>query len=217
VRWPLLDALPPEHARAVLAMGRRRKFARGVVLFHEGDPGDTIHLIESGHVTVRVSTPMGDVATLRILGPGQYVGDLAVVVPGPRNATVTAIDPVETISLHRDEITRLRDQSPAVTDAMIAAVVEEVRRLSTMLLEAMYVPVPTRLSRRLLGLARAFPPGADGRTLIPLTQEDLAGLCGTTRPTVNQLLKKLVDKGAIELERGRVVITDTALLRRQAG
>ena len=43
---------------------------------------------------------------------------------------------------------------------------------------------------------------------MPLTQDDLAGLCGTTRPTVNRLLSKLCDRQLVELTRGRVVITD---------
>ncbi|MFV0308828.1 MAG: cyclic nucleotide-binding domain-containing protein [Desertimonas sp.] len=48
----------------------RRRFRRGEVVFHEGDPGDTVHLVDKGHVAVRVTTPVGDVATVRVVGPG---------------------------------------------------------------------------------------------------------------------------------------------------
>jgi len=212
----LLDGLSAEQKRGVLAGARRRKFARKEVIFHEGDPGDALHLIERGHVAVRVTSPLGDTATLRILGPGEYFGELAVISPAPRNATIVAVDPVETVSLHRDQLTRLRREHPEVDAVLLEAVVREVRRLSAALLDAMYVPANTRLARQLVSLADRFATGTAGPVVIPLTQDDLAGLCGTARPTVNGLLGKLSDRGLVEVARGRVVVLDRVALSRLA-
>ncbi len=214
--WTLFDAVSAEETRAFLALARRRKFARGEVVFHEADPGDTLHLIDHGHVAVRVTTPLGDTATLRILGPGDHFGELAVVSPGPRNATIAALEPTETLAIHRDHIDAFRRDHPAIDRALLESVIAEVRRLSAALLDAMYVPIPTRLARRLCELAATYPPAPNGHVVIPLTQDDLAGLCGTTRPTINQLLGKLCDRRLVELARGRVVITDLAGLQRRA-
>jgi CRP-like cAMP-binding protein len=63
---------------------RRRRFDKGEVIFHEGDPGDTMHLLAKGHVAVRVTTPLGDVATLLILKPGDFFGEVALVSPAPQ-------------------------------------------------------------------------------------------------------------------------------------
>lgn len=112
--WALSAEIPPEQARLVLAQARRRRFARCEVVFHEGDPGETLHLIESGHVAVRVTTPLGDTATLRVIGPGGHLGELAVVSPAPRSATILALDPTETLALHRDEMNALRAKHPEV-------------------------------------------------------------------------------------------------------
>ena len=216
MKWALFDGIAVEQTRAVLAMARRRSFSRGEVVFHEGDPGDTLHLIDRGHVAARVTTPLGDIATLRIIGPGEYFGELAVVSPAPRSATIIALEPTETMALHRDQINRLRLEHPDVDQVLLEAVVVEVRRLSVALLDAMYSPVPTRLARQLVGLARTYPVDAKGRIVIPLPQDDLAGLCGTTRATVNQLVGKLVDKKLLEVARGRVTITDLHGLARKA-
>lgn len=216
MKWALLDGLDPERARAVLTHARRRKFARGEVVFHEGDPGDTIHLIDKGHVAVRVTTPLGDVATLRILGPGDYFGELAVISPAPRVATIAALEPTETLALHADIISHLRGEYPDLDRALLDAVVREVRRLSVALLDAMYVPAALRLNRQLVAISASYPADAKGRTTIPLTQDDLAGLVGTTRPTINQLLGKLADRGFIELARGKVIITNRAALEKAA-
>ena len=109
MEWELLRPLSEEERREVLRLARRRRFRRGEVLFHEGDPGDTLHLIDRGHVAMRVTTPLGDVATLIIEGPGGYFGELALISEnGTRNSTVVALDAVETLGLHRDQFDELR-------------------------------------------------------------------------------------------------------------
>lgn len=211
--WELLRGLSGEDREAVLAAAaRRRRYRRNEVLFCEGDPGDSLHLIAEGHVAVRVTTPSGDVATLRIIGPGEHVGELAVISPSPRNATVIALDTVETLSLHRTSFDDLRRRHDKVDQALLDAVVTEVRRLATQLQETMYVPVGTRVLRRLVDLATMY--GDDGPVVtIPLTQEDIAGLAGTTRKTVNEVLGATQDQGAIRLARGRIEVLDLAALR----
>jgi CRP-like cAMP-binding protein len=215
VKWPLLDVVTEEQAREVLRIARRRKFAKGQTIFYEGDPGETLHLIDKGRVAVRVTTPLGDTATLRVLAPGDFFGDLAVVSPGPRVATIVALEAVETLGLHRDAFDELRRQHPDVDRVLLEAAVSEVRRLSIALLDALYVPVPKRLARRLVELAAVYSQGT-GPVAITLTQDDLAGLCGTTRPTVNQILMQLQEAGALEVGRAKVTIVDPARLERAA-
>ncbi|HWB65752.1 MAG TPA: Crp/Fnr family transcriptional regulator [Mycobacteriales bacterium] len=216
MRWSILEGLTSAQQAELLRLARRRSFKRSEVIFHEGDPADAVHLIESGHVSVRVGTPYGETATLRLLGPGDLFGELAVISPGPRNATITAIEGCETLVLHRDQIDQLRRENPAVERALLESVIQEVRRLSSQIVEAMYFPAATRLARRLVELADAWPVDPHGHTTVPLTQGDLAGLCGTTRPTVNQLLGRLVEQGLVELRRGKVIICDVAGLIERA-
>ncbi|MFP5488114.1 MAG: cyclic nucleotide-binding domain-containing protein, partial [Acidimicrobiia bacterium] len=63
MRWEVLQEIDPADARALLALGRRRRFRRGDIIFHEGDPAESLHLVDVGHVAVRMTTPSGDVAT----------------------------------------------------------------------------------------------------------------------------------------------------------
>src|SRR3954469_18437297 len=145
MEWELLASLPEPDRAAVLEMARPRRFARNEVLFHEGDAGDALHLVAKGHVAVRVTTPLGDVATLRIIGAGDYVGELAVISPAPRNATIIALDEVETLALHRTAFDDLRARHHEIDRLILESLIGEVRRLSAQLLEAMYVPVTARV------------------------------------------------------------------------
>jgi CRP/FNR family transcriptional regulator, cyclic AMP receptor protein len=216
VRSRLLQLLDPEDAKKLMAVARRRKFAKGEVVFHEGDPGDTIHLLETGHVAVRVTTPLGDSALLRVIGPGDFFGELSVIAPAPRVATITAIEAVETLSLHRDHIDELRRTNPTVDAFLLEVAVSEVRRLSLQLLDALYVPVPKRVLRRVLEVSDLFSGTGGEAVSIPFTQDDIAELAGTSRPTANRVLREAQDEGLLQIARGRIVVQDATALAKKA-
>jgi CRP/FNR family transcriptional regulator, cyclic AMP receptor protein len=215
--WPLLASLPEPQVRELLSLARRRRFDRHEVVFHEGDPGDVVHLINRGRVGLRVTTPLGDTVTLRILGPGSVFGELALLDPAPHNATVVALERTETLVLHRDHFDELRRQHPEVDRILIDSLVAEVRRLSIQLLEALYVPVPRRVELRLIDLVEQYGRDGQGPVDIPLTQDDLAELCGASRTTVNKVLRALEVEGLVAVSRGHVRIADPERLQRRRG
>ena len=212
----LFDVLPVENRDQLLAEMRRRRFKRGEVVFHEGDPGDTLHLIEKGHVAIRATTPLGDVATFAVLGPGEVFGDQALLTASAkRTASAVALEAAETRSLTRDGFERLRREEPAADRFLVEVLAGQVRRLSAHLLDALYVPAETRIMRRLVELAESFAQ-ADGSCVIPLTQDDLASITGVSRPTANRLLKSAESDGVLVVGRARVEILDRAELARKA-
>lgn len=213
----LLDDLHGVDRRELVAAARRRRFARGEILWHEGDPGDTLHVITKGYVAVRVSTRMGDVVTLAVLGPGEPVGIHALVnADARRSAGCVALDKVETLSWSRAQVDELRGRSPDVDRFLIEVLVDQVQRLSGQVLQALHEPVETRLLAKLSALAELFDPDAEV-ACIPVTQEDLASMAGTTRPTANRVLKEAEAEGLVALARGRVDVIDRAGLARRAG
>jgi CRP/FNR family transcriptional regulator, cyclic AMP receptor protein len=213
VDWPLLAGLKDDTRRDVLGRARRRRFDRRQALFYEGDPSDGMHLVASGWVAVRVSTPLGDIATVAVVGPHEPLGEQSLLHDDDRRtASAVALAAVETLYLSRADFEAVRTTDPSV-DRFLAGLFEErLRRTSARLLEALYVPTPQRVLRRVADVAATF--GADG--VIPLTQEDVATLAGTTRPTVNRALRKAEEAGAVSLTRGRIRIVDVAALGRLA-
>jgi len=211
VEWRLLAGVPPDQVRELLAIARRRSFARNEVVFHRDELGDSLHLIGKGRFSIRVMTPLGDVATVAIRGPGESFGEMALVAEEPRrSATVTSLEQGETFAVYRAEFERLRGDQPQVDALLFRFLTNEVRVLNERLLEALYLPVDKRVRRRLVELA-----GLYGDT-VPLTQEVIAELSGAGRPTVNQVLRDEEKRGTIELARGRTRILDVPGLARRA-
>jgi CRP/FNR family cyclic AMP-dependent transcriptional regulator len=208
MRWPLLEGVSEEELRRTLEMARTRTFERDEVIFHEGDPADSVHLIERGRVAVRATTRHGQRATLSVLGPGEAFGELALLGSvARRSATIVAIEPVVTQSIYEADFQRLRRQYPQVADVLIALLSEHVRRLSSQLLDALFLPAESRVRKRLLELAESYEE-RDGETVIPLRQEDLADLAGTSRATVNRVLREEARRGTVRLTRGRTIVLD---------
>lgn len=216
--WQLLEPLDGTQRERVLQATRPRGYAKGEVVFHEGDPGETLHLVKSGRFAVRVSIPTGDTATLSVLGPGDAFGELALLgSSNARTATVVSLERGETLTLTRASFDELRRANPGVEQLLVGALVRRVDELSQALLEALYVGVDRRVVRRLIDLAESYPPGGGAPVTIPITQDDLAGMAGASRPTVNQVLQRLAALGAVELGRSRITILDLDRLRQRSG
>jgi CRP/FNR family cyclic AMP-dependent transcriptional regulator len=212
VSYQLLAGMPDEAQRSLLALCRRRHFRRGEVVFHDGDPGESLHFVAKGHFAVRVTTPLGDTSMLRVFQPGDCFGELAALEPAPRTGTVLALDDADTLSLSHSQLDELRALHPGVDRLLMAALTGEVRRLARALVEALYLPVDRRLWRRLVELAEIY---ADGGTTVtvPFTQEDLAQLTGTTRPSANRVLRAGEALGIVRMTRGRIEVVDLDAVR----
>jgi CRP-like cAMP-binding protein len=214
--WRLLADVPAEDVRELIEVARRRRFARNEVVFHRYDPGDALHLISKGRFSIRVMTPLGQVATIGLRGPGDSFGEMALLDDNAtRSATVTALEEAETFSITRGDFERLRARHPAVNEILLRFLQDEVRLLNERLLEALYVPVEKRVLRRLVELAAMYP-SRENEALISLTQESLAELAGASRATVNQVLRDEERRGSIELQRGKTRILDVAALTARA-
>jgi CRP-like cAMP-binding protein len=217
VEWSLLAGVPNDERRVVLADARRRRFRSNEVIFHEGDPADTVHLIAKGRVAIQVTTQLGDVAILSVLSAGDAFGELALLSPGShRTASAVTLEPSETLAIHRDAFMTLRRTNPSIERWLIDHLAAEVVRLSAERLEAHYVSAPTRVFRRLVEMAELYGGCKEG-TVIRLRQEDLATLAGTSRAQVNRTLRSAETNGWLTLGRGKIEILDPSSLRRHGG
>lgn len=210
MEWRLLAGVSPDDVRQLVAVAERRTFTRGQVVFHDDDPADALHLVADGYFAVRSTLPGGETVLVAIVGPGDAFGELALIDTGRRGATVQAFADGETLALHRNAFEALRRQRPAVERALATILAERIRRLNELLLEAHHVEADIRVRRRLLELAAVF----DGPVL--LTQDEIAQTAGTSRATVNRVLREEEAAGSVVLGRGRTTVRDAEALRGSA-
>jgi CRP-like cAMP-binding protein len=184
------------------------------MVFHRGDPADALHVVRKGRFDVHITTAQGDTAILAVLGPGESFGEAALLTDdGVRSASVMAMEPSETVSIHRLDFDRVRREHPEANDVLLRLFAEKVQRLSDLLTEALYVPADKRVRRRLADQAALYDSGREGE--VSLTQEQLAYLAGTSRATVNKVLREEERRGTIALRRGGATVIDPDELARR--
>src|ERR1700751_2008025 len=109
----------------VARQARRRRFRRNEVIFHQGDPGDSLHVVVSGSVKIVLPSTEGEEAIIATLRPGDFFGELALLDGAPRSATATALEPSETLVLPRPVFFELLDTIPGLRDALLAGLAKE--------------------------------------------------------------------------------------------
>jgi CRP-like cAMP-binding protein len=208
---PFFAGLEPLALDRLAASMRSRRFRRGEVIFHVGDPGDALFVIVSGDVKISLPSDTGEEAILATLGPGAVFGELALLDGAPRSASATAQSATETVVLPRDRFRELIATEAGVRDALLASIAGELRRLTTHVEELHFLDITGRLAARLVRLAQEGGTELrDGGIQLRrnLTQGDLAAMVGCTRQSVNKLLGQFTDDGLIRLEREGIVVTD---------
>jgi CRP/FNR family transcriptional regulator, cyclic AMP receptor protein len=202
-----------EEVRSGAVRGKERAFAKGEVVFHEGDPGDTIHLIMNGLFAVRTATSGGRHLIINVLGHGEVVGEFAVFsADGRRTSDVSAIVAGKTLTLDHVQLTKVMRTRPELMEDLLATVVAKAEITQHRLVELLSIPADLRVLRAVLLLADMVGREAP----IPLTQNDLANFAATTRPTANRVLREESDRGTLSLLRGSVRVLDRQRLARRA-
>ncbi|MDT0182658.1 Crp/Fnr family transcriptional regulator [Microbacterium sp. ARD31] len=210
----LSESLPAEVVTAVRSRMVRRQWRHGDTIVFQGDPGSGIYYIESGHVGVTIGTARGESVTVTVLSDGDSFGELALLTPARvRTSSVVALTATTTLVLAERDFTELRSAHPAIDRALIDALADRVVDLSEHLTQAVFETVDRRCARRVLELAELFAQDGSDDAIIPLTQDDIAGLTGATRPTINQILGKLAAQRLIRVSRGRIEVPRIEALR----
>ena len=224
-RQPVLDktdlfgTLPPDLLEELRGRTALAKFRRGETIFHQGDPGDSLYIIESGSVKIVLPSPEGEEgAIIATLLRGDFFGELALLDGAPHSATAVAIEPTEALVLRRDRFDELVENEPALRRALFASLVMELRRLTGHVEELHFLDLPGRLASRIVRLARESQPDATTNVRLdwPFTQSDLAAMIGGTRQTVNRLLADMTAQDLVRLERDALIIPDLDRLARAA-
>ena len=214
---PLFQGLDPDELEGIARAMSHRRYRRHEVIFHEGDPGDALHLVVEGQVKIARESAEGGEAIVVILSPGDTFGELVLLDGAPRSATAIAVESAETLAMSRESFATLIDGAGPFRWRVLGAIAQRIRRVTDQLAEVHFLDLSGRLALQLSRLAEESA-GRTADIALPstLTQSDLAAMIGGTRQRVNQILGEFEDEGLVRHDGGRVVILDLARLRERA-
>jgi CRP-like cAMP-binding protein len=214
----LLSIFPAELAELVFGAARAIQIAPQQVLFTAGDPGDGFYLVDEGLLKVNVLSSAGSERILAILGPGDLVGELAIIDGAARSASVSAIRASKLRFVSRAAFEQVAGRKPELYRHMMIMLARRLRAIDDVLTATSFLPLQGRTARALLSLAQAF--GKDvgsGRTLIQqkVSQSDIAAMAGISRENVSRILQDWMRRALVSRLAGYYCLEDKAALERE--
>jgi CRP/FNR family transcriptional regulator, cyclic AMP receptor protein len=214
----LFQGVSAEDAEALAAQFEYLDYPRGAVVFHEGEPGDSLYIVLAGKIKLGRRTADGRESLVAVMGPSDQFGELSTFDPGPRTATAVAVTDVRLARMPKHALRGWIANRPQIAEQLLRVLARRLRRTNNHLADLIFTDVPGRVAKQLLQLAQKFGSVEGGhlRVTHDLTQEELAQLVGASRETVNKALADFAQRGWLRLEGKSVVILDRERLARRA-
>jgi CRP/FNR family transcriptional regulator, cyclic AMP receptor protein len=213
-RVPLLSGLEPAELERIAQVAIPRSYPKGDRIFHEGDQSDACYVIRSGEVRVTREHSDGRAIALATLGPGELVGELAMLDGGVRSASLETLTDVDMLALSAADMRGLLERNAQITAKLVVALTKRLRETNERISRQSFQTVPSRVAGVLFQLVSEdnAEQGRDGVT-IRMNQADLAQLAGTSRESVSRFLAVLERAGVVRVGRGRVTVLEPPRLR----
>jgi CRP-like cAMP-binding protein len=217
-RVDFLAGLEPGVIFAVSRQLRQVEVSRNETIYCQNAPADGLHIILTGKVKLCCHSADGREQLLAIRGPGDILGAVSVLDPGPRTATAMAVTDVCTAVVDSATLQEWMDQRPQIAQRLLRFMAGRLRAANSHLLDVIFDDVPSRVAKELLRLAQRFGTqrGDGWQVTHDLTQTEIAQLVGATRETVNKALCDFVQRGWITTDGKTTLIHQPQLLARRA-
>jgi CRP/FNR family cyclic AMP-dependent transcriptional regulator len=212
----IFGALGSEEVDRLLAAATLRAYDKDQQIFQQGDLADGLYLVTTGRVGIRTLSEEGSEIFLNILEGGAVFGEIAAIDGGARTAGAIAMERSDLLFVDRRTFHGLMLASPALCVSLLTLMCERLRWTSSIIEDAHFRDVKTRLARRLYKLLGEYGVQHDGggtRIKLKVTQEMLARMLGATRESVNKELMALQRAGILTYSRGYVTVQDREGLR----
>lgn len=195
-------------------MAVSRAWPAGSSIFQRGDEGGFMIALASGRIRISLVTQQGKELVLRHVEPGTILGEMALLDGEPRSADATAALASEGYIISRRDFSALLDAHPAAAHAVIRYLTRRLRETTDQLETIALYDLEARVARFLLATLRQIHGNdlPDSASLqLELSQTDIAGILGASRPKINRAIVSLEERGAIR-RKGSVMDCDTGRL-----
>lgn len=209
---PYFSGLGNAELESITGFFFERTAQRDEFILNEGEPGEALYFLVSGAVKEVKTSAEGKEQILRIIRPGESFNDVPVFDGGPNLASAVAMSPVLLYALSRSDIAIILRHHPQVAANVAKVLAERVRHFASLVEDLSFRPVVGRVAKLLLEHAENGPGPRPH-----LTQQEMAAMVGTAREMVGRSLRALEEKGAIRIDRHRIVLVDKEALRETVG
>ena len=203
---PLFAELKDEELQSIASHASSKTYPKNSIIINEGDETNSMYAIEKGKVKVFLCNEDGKEVILKMLGVGDYFGELAILDAAPRSASIMTMEPCKFSIISKSEFDQSLDAHPEIARTLVVELTRTVRRLTENIRNLALMDVYGRVARTLLDMTVDI----DGQKVIDqkLTHQDIAKMIGSSREMVSRIMKDLQKGGYITSESKRIIINE---------
>lgn len=202
--FPLLASANPETLDWLLSVATEHEYPIGRAVLMEDAWGNAVYFVVSGWVKVRRHSGTGeDVATLAILGRGDFFGEMAILDESPRSTDVIALSNVRLLSISAQRFIQTLFKDPQLHHRMLQLMVRRLRQ-TNLRFQLRNQPAAVKLANTLIALGENYgQESGSGVDIFNIPAKDLADVTDITVEETSKILEKLDSKGWIQINLDR--------------
>ena len=206
---PFFTQLNDRELDVVRAVAAEKTYPKNAVVLTEGEMGDSLYMIQSGKVKVFIGDEDGREIILKILGPGDFFGEMSMIDKQARSASVNTSEPSTFLVLTHAAFEKCVEEAPRIGNMVMRMLAQRVREADRKIGTLALMDVYGRVASTLLELSVY----TNGKLMVAekLSQQDLANMVGASREMVNRILKDLSERGFISIESKTITIINREL------
>ena len=206
---PFFTQLSESELEMIRSLSAEKHYPKNAVVLTEGEMGDSLYMIQSGKVKVFIGDSDGREMILKILGPGDFFGEMSMIDKRPRSASVTTLESSVFLVLSHAGFEKCVEKVPRIASMVMRVLAQRVREADRKIGTLAMMDVYGRVASTLLELA----VNDNGKLMVSekLSQQDLANMVGASREMVNRILKDLAERGFISVESKSITIINHEL------
>jgi len=210
----LFSGLNDDELAEIAAFTLERKYQKGRIIFVEEEPGEAIYFLKSGLIKVSKQDGEGREHTLHYVNPGDVFAEVVLFDAGGYPATAEVVEDAEIGLIRNRDMDRALIKNPGMTLEMLKIMARRLRNAQRQIMELALKDTTRRLAGLLLKLAEEHGVLRNNGVLIslPLTNQELANLVGTSRETVNRILSEFRRRKAITIVKQEGIVVNRAKL-----
>ncbi len=189
-----------------------KKAERGEIISFEDEKPGSLYIVVEGVVKTYKTSADGKEQIFRIVRPGGTFNDAPVLLNDTNFITAEAMGPVTLLGIKMENMEKMMAGNPAICHNAVKILARRVQYLVSLVQDFSFLHVTGRVAKMLLEHARH-----DAASGPRMTQQEMAAMIGTAREMIGRSLKNLEEEGVIRIEKGRIIVTDEAELKRMAG
>jgi len=210
--FSIFSSLDERALDALVRVTSTRRLAGGEVLFRKGDAGRQLYGVLSGRLKAVAAGGDGKEIVFNVCDPGEVIGEIALLDSNPRSASIVALEPSELLVLDRRDFLPFLEKHPRVAIQLAELLAARLRRLSESAEDGVLLALRARLAKKLVSLAQRYGRKMPEGVLIdlPLSQQELGEMVGTSRESINKQLRAWTEQGLLVMAKGKITLCDVA-------